>query len=360
MSARRPESGLSGIAQRAIPSDFNSVFNQLLELTAQRTSLKILFEDLSGITLDHPDLRLEPRFRVHDCAFCILAQSTPVGHAACIRNKLAVNHRVRRQGEGLGGQCRLGLTDLVEPLALHGLLLGVFYFGSVVVCGTEVVAKANIYRQCRRLRQNPEPYLRTLDTVPRVTAEELAHHQRTLILVRKLTLRLIEFCGLNVRTYASVSGSQAMGMQRKLAPLVRAGIELIQHRYAEALTLAEAADALSCHPDYLGRLFKAQTGLGFHQYLLRVRIACARRLLQSGRFNISQVCYQVGFQDQSHFGRVFRRLSGCTPSQYLHQRREAGAGASPSAAWRITRDANRYVSGSGPLELLKKRPSPDL
>jgi AraC-like DNA-binding protein len=336
MTARRPGPdfpGLpDGIAQRAIPGNLNSVFNQLLELTAQRTGLKILFEDLSGITIDHPDLRLEPRFRVHDCAFCTLAKSTPEGHAACIHNKLAVNRRVRRQGQGLEGQCRLGLTDLAEPLARHGQLLGVFYFGSVVVCGTEVIAKANIYRQCRRLRQNPEPYLRALDTVPRVTAEELAHHRRALILVRELSLRLIEACGLNIRTYASASGSQFMGLQRKFAPLVRTGIELIQHRYAEALTLSAAADTLGCHPDYLGRLFKEQTGLGFHQYLLRVRVACARRLLQSGRFNISQVCYQVGFQDQSHFGRVFRRLSGCTPSQYLHHRRKAGTEAPLPAA----------------------------
>ncbi|MBC2593243.1 helix-turn-helix domain-containing protein [Ruficoccus amylovorans] len=336
MTARRPGPGFpalpDGIAQRAIPGDLNSVFNQLLELTAQRTGLKILFEDLSGITLDHPDLRLEPRFRVHDCAFCTLAKSTAEGHAACIRNKLAVNRRVRRRNGGLGGQCRLGLTDLAEPLARHGRLLGVFYFGSVVVCGTEVVAKANIYRQCRRLRQAPEPYLRILETVPRVTVEELGHHQRTLMLVRELSLRLIEACGLNILTYSSASGSQFMGLQRKLAPLVRAGIEFIQHRYAEALTLADAADSLGCHPDHLGRLFKAQTGLGFHQYLLRVRVACARRLLQSGRFNISQVCYQVGFQDQSHFGRVFRRLSGCTPSQYLHQHRGGRNEGSPSPA----------------------------
>jgi AraC-like DNA-binding protein len=62
---------------------------------------------------------------------------------------------------------------------------------------------------------------------------------------------------------------------------------------------------------------RAAFGTTFRQYLLRVRIAEARRMLTEGRVSITGIAYSVGFNDGSHFACVFRRLTGALPSEYV-------------------------------------------
>ncbi len=67
------------------------------------------------------------------------------------------------------------------------------------------------------------------------------------------------------------------------------------------------------------RVFKTTYGKTPHQYLISVRVANARLLLQKG-VTVNQVCYAVGFDSISSFSALFKRLSGLAPSVY--QQRE--------------------------------------
>jgi len=53
-----------------------------------------------------------------------------------------------------------------------------------------------------------------------------------------------------------------------------------------------------------------------HAYQVRIRVEAARRMLLSG-FAIATVAAELGFADQSHFTRHFRRVMGITPAQYV-------------------------------------------
>lgn len=111
-----------------------------------------------------------------------------------------------------------------------------------------------------------------------------------------------------------------------MSPLVRNVVGFINVHYAEPLRVAEIAVQNKCNADYLSRAFKRTVGIGVIEYLHRVRIDHARRLLQAGRFTVGEVGHLVGFQDQSHFGKVFRRTVGLTPQAFrtaMHSRDSA-------------------------------------
>ena len=59
---------------------------------------------------------------------------------------------------------------------------------------------------------------------------------------------------------------------------------------------------------YFARTFKAVTGKTFKDYLNGKRVEQAMILLRSGEVNITEVCFQVGFNDPSYFDRVFGRI----------------------------------------------------
>jgi AraC-like DNA-binding protein len=68
-------------------------------------------------------------------------------------------------------------------------------------------------------------------------------------------------------------------------------------------------------PFYLLRTFRDRIGLPPHGYLNQVRLIRAKKLLSQG-CQISQVAHEIGFADQSHLTRQFKRMFGVTPGQY--------------------------------------------
>lgn len=98
---------------------------------------------------------------------------------------------------------------------------------------------------------------------------------------------------------------------------LRQSIEYIEANFAADLRLEEMAGNVQMSPYTFGRLFRHSTGLTPHQYLLRARIREAKRLLREGKFALADVGLQLGFSDQSHFTRVFHKLTGVTPRKFL-------------------------------------------
>ncbi len=81
------------------------------------------------------------------------------------------------------------------------------------------------------------------------------------------------------------------------------------------ISLTQLADLVDLNPSYFLRTFRAQVGLPPHAYQIQLRIQQARKLLREG-MSLPQVALELGFADQSHFARHFRRLVGVTPGQY--------------------------------------------
>ncbi|WP_335980865.1 MULTISPECIES: helix-turn-helix transcriptional regulator [Streptomycetaceae] len=95
--------------------------------------------------------------------------------------------------------------------------------------------------------------------------------------------------------------------------------ELLDARVADGLTLDEATALLHAHPTHLIRSFSRAYGLPPHTYLTGLRIDRARRLLLTGERPAS-VAAAVGFYDQAHLNRHFKRHLGVTPAAYARRR----------------------------------------
>jgi AraC family transcriptional regulator len=97
---------------------------------------------------------------------------------------------------------------------------------------------------------------------------------------------------------------------------VRCVREYIQAHLASDISLMELARLVHLSPHYFSTLFKHALGVPPHQYVLQQRIHEAQRQLALGRMPISDVALKVGFSDQSHFSRAFRKATGTTPKRY--------------------------------------------
>jgi AraC family transcriptional regulator len=82
------------------------------------------------------------------------------------------------------------------------------------------------------------------------------------------------------------------------------------------ISLAELAATAGMSPHYFSELFKLSTGRAPHNYVLMRRIERAKQQLRDPRRNIIDAGLDAGFQNPSHFSRMFRKLEGTTPSTY--------------------------------------------
>lgn len=98
--------------------------------------------------------------------------------------------------------------------------------------------------------------------------------------------------------------------------LIYRAINYIKRHSSEQLTLEDVARYTGFSPTYFSKIFKEELSCTFNTYLNRVRIDRGKSLLLNGALSISEICYMVGFQDESYFIKVFRKYIGVTPGQF--------------------------------------------
>lgn len=93
-------------------------------------------------------------------------------------------------------------------------------------------------------------------------------------------------------------------------------IEYIHQNYGQKLSVNKLARTVNMSESNLTRTFKKETGMAPMEYLIRVRLDKARKLLRSGTMNITEVALQCGFNSISHFSSCFTKHLDMTPSEY--------------------------------------------
>jgi transcriptional regulator GlxA family with amidase domain len=122
------------------------------------------------------------------------------------------------------------------------------------------------------------------------------------------------------------------GAATTLSPAVRAAVEHIGNNHELRIRLVDLAVIAARTPFQLIRAFRREIGTTPHAYLVRVRVLAGTLRLDAGE-PISSVATAVGFVDQAHFTRHFKRLHGTTPREYrLGSARRVGAGGGRYAA----------------------------
>lgn len=90
----------------------------------------------------------------------------------------------------------------------------------------------------------------------------------------------------------------------------------VREHYQEPIRLGDIANALGVNQNYLSRLFSKTEEMTMHEYILRIRVNQAERLLRYSDMSLAEIGAYLCFNSQSHFGSVFKKYRGITPQQY--------------------------------------------
>ena len=91
---------------------------------------------------------------------------------------------------------------------------------------------------------------------------------------------------------------------------------VLREMLAEPPSLEELGRRVGCSPFYLSRLFSQEAGVTIQQFIRQIRMERAAELLRSGRCNVTEAAFTVGYNSLSHFSTAFHETFGCCPGLY--------------------------------------------
>lgn len=113
---------------------------------------------------------------------------------------------------------------------------------------------------------------------------------------------------------------QYIQQRTDLHPLVSKMLCDIKENYARKISLESLADTLGVTPEYLSTLFSREMGESFSTYLQRYRIEQAKEIFDGDEnAKVYEVAASLGFSDVKYFYKVFKKVTGQSPSQYARR-----------------------------------------
>lgn len=96
----------------------------------------------------------------------------------------------------------------------------------------------------------------------------------------------------------------------------------LKEHYREEISLSDAANAVHLTTTYLSYVFHKETGITFSEYLQSCRINRAKDLLEHTEERVREIGALIGYRDNRHFSKVFKKATGMTPQEYRRMQRK--------------------------------------
>ena len=229
--------------------------------------------------------------------------------AGCNRTCAACLEMQKRMDDtpGAGSKtvtCFAGLCDSAVPVEVGTRAIGFLQTGQVALRKPTASQFAKIVKQLQEWNIN----------VDLAKLEEAYYHSRLMSAQQYAgTVKLLEAFSKHL---ALIANEVIVQEEENELPLIRRARAYIQANQGDPIDLTKIAQAMHVSVFYFCKLFKKATGLTFTEYLGRVRVEKAKQLLLNPHLRISEIAYDVGFQSLTHFNRVFRQVTGKSPSAY--------------------------------------------
>jgi AraC-like DNA-binding protein/ligand-binding sensor protein len=232
--------------------------------------------------------------------FCALMARTNQSCAACLQLQKKVEVQAQLEPKTL--KCFAGLCDSAVPVRVGENLVAFLQTGQVLLHQPSKNEFTKLTRQL--LAMGVETDLKRL---------EEAYFQ-TRVLDRKQYEAMLRLLTVFAQHLSTLSNQLMVSAEPVDSPLVsRAKLYIAEHQDGD-ISLRQVASAVNTSAFYFCKMFKQATGLTFTDYLARTRIEKVKNLLLNPHKRVSEVAYETGFQSLSQFNRVFRRVTGQSPS----------------------------------------------
>lgn len=284
------------------PKVDTSLLENLFGLIEAQSNLKLFFEDTSGITFEIPDFLLSEIHRVFTCKDCSPGKTSFEQVQITYPEKHYSDAFTMKQIKDSACKCLSSKFDLVEPLYHKGFCLGFF-------CA-ELMLQSDNSQTVTRAEVSSE------QAIQLSPSDEISSGRRWIDFILMFSKRLLQHWDPSISKCLNQQDATINERSSAMPTIIINAVRYVHQNFSEELGVNTIASKLRCHPVYLGRIFKNCMKRNLSDYICDVRISEARELLESKELSVGEIAYQVGFQDQSYFGKQFKKRFNESPGAY--------------------------------------------
>jgi AraC-like DNA-binding protein/ligand-binding sensor protein len=263
------------------------------------------FQDATGLPLSLRPTEfwnLPHRNRRNENPFCATMAQSNRTCAACLEVQQQAVEAAKDRPVTV--TCFAGLCDTAVPVKLGERRIGFLQTGQVALKQPTQAGFKSI--SAKIMEWGPKIDLARLEEAY-LNSKVLTQRQHAAV------IRLLEIFGQQLSASANHMTLQDAEAE---PPMIRRAKAYIAGHYGDPVSLDEMARTMHVSTFYFCKMFKRATGLTFTDYLGRVRVEKAKNLLLNPHLRVSEIAYTVGFQSLTHFNRVFRKLTGESPTDF--------------------------------------------
>lgn len=138
---------------------------------------------------------------------------------------------------------------------------------------------------------------------------------------REMAIWAAKFFAIEISRQSQAEFMVFKGQKGHADDVVKKAQEYIEMHFADKITVDQLSDIFGIGRRSLERRFKKATSNTITEYSQRVKIESAKKQLESGARNVSEVMYEVGYTDAKAFRDLFRRITGISPLDYRQRYR---------------------------------------
>lgn len=139
------------------------------------------------------------------------------------------------------------------------------------------------------------------------------NHTQDYLIIRQCISILLNLVARNLILH----DYEQVNENRKAQDIMKMITYIQQHiGHKEKLTLEALANEFSISKNYLGEYFKKQTGISLQDYILDYKLKLVETRLKYSNTRLKEIAFELGFNDESHLSKLFKKYKQMTPSQY--------------------------------------------
>ena len=193
--------------------------------------------------------------------------------------------------------CHAGICENIVPIWKGEFLIGILFIGQCVM--EPEVTYSSVYSRIAGFHAEYDYFLNLFEKLPCVDRHKL------------ISAGVLAFL-----SFENLLNRQNCCLPEEQPDIVELAKGHIEANYQNGLSLQEISHTLHVSPSYLSRKFRQVIGMTLTDYIIKVRMEQAKKLLIHSEIPIQHISMNVGFEDSNYFSRVFKRQMGQTPKAY--------------------------------------------
>lgn len=221
---------------------------------------------------------------IHSKPFCTFMKSTQKGYRLCVSCRNRALKKAVSGRKPFGGLCFNGIYEYCHPVVGDNCVIAVIFIGNILSESSK----------CQ-----PELTLQFTDTFERGFG--MAQCRR--------------FCSI-IENHIKLLVYEYSDIEAGVKPLIANIINYIEESAYYDVSVGKIADIFNYNENYIGKLFKKQTGKTIKEYLNGKRLKKSEELLKKTTLTITEIAASAGFNNVTYFNRLFKKQFLMSPTEY--------------------------------------------